>query len=706
MSGDNAKRKIDEETKAQAQEFLFTEAYSPLSLSEYLDILKLNNEKKKEKVQLDHTPELGAYDNSFFDRNNLTESSPARFYRMINEGKKKHEVGVSEYPFFSKGDNVVNGLCEVLDELSNRLYQASLLYKRSQIPLIMLVGPTGSGKTLIGRRLEEGMISDLEENPRYTFKFKRDNQETPIKCPINEDPLNLLTSTRSLVPRKIRHEFKELGAGDICSSCSNTYSELLIEKAEEIKNEGGLEGKLGRDYGWHNEDGGNTAKKGNPFTNLLDGIVEIVRLMPQSAFKELSYKGFEKDFRKYVENANRGILHITIDEANFDEIPKSAYQLLLSLADKRVSLENGSLLAPDVTVFLYCNEGILDDIKDHPSFYDRLLPVFVRRNLSFSEEAKIYSNANLPFTHLSPEILALAARFIIGTRIGEEEGLNIGDLFDKTAKNPFEELIGIYDRYETHKAITDKEFEIVTERLNIGSFKPPVDGWSCGLSPRKAVAELCNLSASTKSTCFTIDTLLDFMDNIEDNQSDFSGGDIELSKAYVKEEISGIVQKDITVAYLSILYEKDGGVSKVEELFNSYKSFIGDKYARGKQEVKMVGRGNVPIDTAITEVLERLKIKKKPEEFKQYYDGVVKQMTSEPAFTDLLSKHPDVISDEDGLSRFIDWNKLSRGLSLEPEQQNRITHLKSALRNINGYCDDCGDSALRYYSDEVLGRGW
>lgn len=229
----------------------------------------------------------------------VAEKSAQRIYRIISADCKKSGE-LMEYLFFKKGKYKIEGLFEVLDRFVKGIYIVSKSYERGLLPLILLIGPTGSGKTEIGKILDKGLAADLEKNPRFTFYFIDGEKE--ICCPFNEDPLNLITTSHSLIPEELRERYLKCGGNNLCPACSKVYKRLVRKGAKN------LEEKCQRGKEKTHADL-KVSGDGNEIINVLDDIVRVTRLEPQIASVELAHKDFSNIFEEVLKRANRGILN-------------------------------------------------------------------------------------------------------------------------------------------------------------------------------------------------------------------------------------------------------------------------------------------------------------------------------------------------------------------------------------------------------------
>lgn len=586
----------------------------------------------------------------------ITETSPERLYRIIESCGKKEigEFKLIDYNFFRRNPYEISGLRDSLEQLVRGVHTASIFSKENRIPLILLAGPTGSGKSEIQKCLEDGLNNDWEKNMRYTFVFKDDGKEIP--CPHDEDPIHLLTS--SIVPYEVRKKYEKYGSGDLCPSCQSTYEKLLRKKYEEAKN--------------------NQKKKGyDNFTDLLDEIVTVVPFRPKTTAIPLSHQDFPKIFENAVKRCNRGILHIDVDDKAVSKVPAINYQLLLKLRDKMVPLEDGSVLFPDLIVFLYADGKVLEDIKGNSNpLEDSIYPVLIRRNLSYTEEEKIYKRQSLPFDHFSPHSLKVLAKYAVGTRMTR---------LYTDSDTVFKKRLEMYDRYETGKPLTKEELETVKERLMKGDF--PQDGWDSGVSSRKMLSRLLRFSFSPHR-CMTLENVYEFLKEQERSKSQ------ELSSELVER----VSFADIMLAYTSDTVEKDGNIKKVEEVFSDYIDLLKQQKLEKKTKVEIPGKGEIPIDNILDDIAKKLNAYAgdytKREGLNKAIDGYFDENGKKPTFVDLITYSPEVIVKSESIQNFVPWKEYQMGHDLSPHDKKRVGRLLDKLKEL-GYCEACGEAVIR-----------
>lgn len=596
----------------------------------------------------------------------VTETSPERLYRIIESCGKKEigEFKLIDYNFFRRNPHEIRGLRDSLEQLVRGVHTASVFSKENRIPLIFLAGPTGSGKSEIQKSLEDGLKEDWEKNIRYTFVFKDNDKEIP--CPHNEDPIHLLTS--SVVPSKIRKNYEKYGSGDLCPSCRSTYEKLLRKKYEEAKNSPDLDALKGYDN----------------FINILDEIVTVVPFRPKTTVIPMSHQDFPKIFENAVKRCNRGILHIEVDDKEISKVPDINYQLLLKLRDKMVPLEDGSVLFPDLVVFLYADGTILDDIRRNSNpLEDSIYPVLIRRNLSYTEEEEIYRHQSLPFNHFSPHSLKILAKYAVGTRISTSH---------KDGKTVLKKRLEIYDRYETGKHLTKEELETVKERLMEGDL--PKDGWDSGMSSRQMLSRLLKVSISPHC-CLTLENVYGFLKNQEHSDS----------KDFASELLERVSFADIMLAYTSDTMDKNGNIEKVEEVFSDYIDLLKQQKLEKKTKVEIPGKGEIPIDDILDDMTKKLNVytgdDSKREKIDKAIDGYFDENGKKPTFVELVAYDPEVIVKSESIQNFIPWKEYQMGHDLSPHDKKRVDRLLDRLKEL-GYCEACGEAVVRIGAKKLV----
>ncbi len=627
-----------------------------------------------------------------------TESSAHRLYRIAVAGRKKlKDRDRYLYPFFREGTFRIRGLPEVIENMAEKLYVGSLAYKNRQLPIILLVGPTGSGKTELGNIMEEGMIKDLYKNERYTYVFKNINGKKNVPCPFTEDPINLLTSSYLLIPQKIKEKFSPLSHSELCTFCRDTLEGILIDA------------KSGEKQGKNPEkesDNNKNAEKTNSIEDLTKNYLEIlnekisvVRLQPKIALNELTSKDFPKKFKASLENANRGIFNINVDDRDIDEIGDSNYQLLLSLADRKVPLGDGTYFTPDLVLFLYANENILERLNEKPTLRDRMLPIYVRRNLSYSEEEEIFKKTSLPFKHITPGGLSVIAKYSVATRI-KDDGLDEEELRKR---------IEIFEKNELLKRLTEDEEKFVKERLP--SYTASKDGWDSGLSSRAIARRLASVSYDI-GECLTLEKIQQFLKKTnkefssnEENEEYFSSsennseGYNEVSYDLSENLISDIAFRDVTLSYIALSI--DGNIKTVEEKFYYFYDLTKMSNIKNAKTIDIPGKGKVSIKEEKENTVKLLGIDpKNVEQLEGMISNYLDKTTDfkRPTYGDILTTYPDLIKGNESMKKYIPWDTIKQKFG--PDDKKKAYKLIKIMKDL-GYDEDCAISAL-YIAAERL----
>lgn len=586
----------------------------------------------------------------------IVETSPERLYRIVSKGKDN---------VFRKGKHRIEGITEVLDRLINGLYVAANSYETGQIPLLLLIGPTGSGKSEIGKLLEDALIEDLTINPRFTY-YLTDGKER-VYCPFKEDPITLLTDPRLFFPSKIKEKYMKYKRGRLCSTCFETLVKFLINDESNFDN---VEHTIQ-----------DAESKEKEILHVLDKKVKVIRLFPQITSIELTHHDFSEIFENIIKMANRGILNILIDDRTISQVPHTNYQLLTRLRDARVSLKDGTEFTPDLVVLLYTNAR-LEDVTTSP-LRDSIYPIFVRRNLSYTAEENIIRKSKLPFAHISPHALALLARFVVGSRI--DMGSIAGLTDDEKIKN-LESYLEIYEKYEKGELLSEEEFSKIKERISRQTQSK--DGWDKGMSSRAFMFELFNIEPH--GGCLTLENVEKYLERKREEKELKFPAEVSLRRLKI------ISFRDVILSYMINISGAERGVTSLEELFSYYISLYKAKVLDGKTTVNIPGEGPVPIDAEMDRVAKKLNLyKDSREELDKAIDQYFVERKNPPTLSELLLIKPDIIYLNPQLMSFVPWKEIKRGVDLNPKDRERVEKLINILKKELGYCDKCALSVIR-----------
>ncbi|KCZ72016.1 putative Ser protein kinase [Candidatus Methanoperedens nitroreducens] len=584
------------------------------------------------------------------ENRSVAEKSAHRIYRIISANYKRSGE-LREYPFFKEGKYKIEGLFEVLDRFAKGIYIVSKSYERGLLPLILLIGPTGSGKTEIGKILDAGLTEDLEKNPRFTFYFIDGEKE--IYCPFNEDPLNLITTSHSLIPEELRERYSKYGGSNLCPACSKVYKRLIRKAAKKHEDE---------------------------MIYILDDIVRVIRLEPQIASVELVHKDFPDIFEEVLKKANRGILNIEIDDKAINTMPDTNYQLLLRLRDLKISLKDGSIFSPDIVVLMYANTD-MNEINKAAPLKDAIYPVFMRRNLSYIAEESILKKGELPFRHISPAALAVLAKFAVGSRI------------DASSTADLKKYLDIYEKYESSKRLSEEELELIRKRIPETSESK--DGWKKGISSRTLLFDLFNMAKPDE--CLTLEHIEWYLERKKEDPNLRPAAEVPL------ETLRSTALRDVILAYTVNSLGFDSTVNDTEKLFSYYIRLFKSKKFETKSKIQVVGVGEVSIQEEMDRVAKKLNIYK---DGGKVLDSAIDKYFIEskepPTFSQLLALRPDIIAIDEEMLGFIPWRELKQSGELNPKDADRLGKITVILKKELGYCDACAESVVRMTSKTVV----
>ncbi len=284
------------------------------------------------------------------------------------------EKSVSEIMRDTISINILNynirGLREVKKNVVDAIAKAAFLSRQGYIPMILLIGPSGSGKTAIVEGIRRKYYDRIRSKENiYTLEI---NEK---ECPYKENAYNLL---RSAFPFKVKAKLWSNRPGpEVCATCMVNLEKLVNGAGE---NEG-----------------------------LPIEKVKLKPTFPQTATMQLNDESMPDKFYEVAKNANRGILLISADKSTLGSVSARTYQFLVNLYDNTLSDLRGNRVPLDMLVVMNSNEEFFDGLKKEKAplagstpLRERLLVVKVRRNLSYTEEEKIYSNLNFPIEKTFP----------------------------------------------------------------------------------------------------------------------------------------------------------------------------------------------------------------------------------------------------------------------------------------------------------------
>ncbi|MEM5874501.1 MAG: hypothetical protein QW641_01045 [Candidatus Aenigmatarchaeota archaeon] len=588
-----------------------------------------------------------------------------RLYRKLSEDSIGVYPGIKFYKNFYK-NSTIKGLPEVINKLVDALFIGDTLFKsRGKLSILYLYGPTGSGKTLIGKALDNIFYHDLEENPCMKvvkIMKKEDNTITSIEpvCIYGEYPLAVFTSDTLNLTSDIKSEItKETNFNYKMKACDNCINEVNNSIVGEIY-------KLQRDIEFLTTTTFKQKISSNTLLKMLDSLY-VVEYKPQNLSIDFSNEKMLEMIEGIVKKSNRGILHINAD--NVKNFKDQNVQFLLRIADGQVTFENASSVSLDMLPILYSNEAFFEWIKGNTVLYSRVIPIPVRRLLSYSLESEVLKSFILPFSHISPNSLELYSMFIIATRI------------QGSYSNEIENLLRLYEKYENYRVLTEEEFKKIKERLMGEVLK---DGWAQGLTSEEAVKYLYSLTSEDRTKCLTLSTINSLTNSIVSERGYKIQADI-INKKIVEHAL-----KDIIIA--TMLAIEDKFLESLEMEFEEYKKLHYMKYAKGETFVRKAGE-LISIDSEMENILKRLLLVDKNK-----IDNILTTEGGAVTFYSLLKENPQLIGADERIKKYIDWKNFEHLVGEGIERKEKIINKMITL----GYCRECTISAIKIALEKLI----
>ncbi len=449
----------------------------------------------------------------------------------------------------------VHGLNEVQHKVYAALVEAAAISKYGRVPILLLIGPTGSGKTEIINTIKKSYYDFIREGGE--LKTISINGE---KCPYKENPYNVFRSALPFTLKghnKIRDDrINNRKSPEVCSACRNRLEDLMPEK-----------------------------------NNISE--IELKPVYPHDSIVELDDPDLTKNFFEAVKEANRGILVISADKSKLNSVNPATFQFFSDMADNNLSDRSGKKIPLDMLVIIHANEGFIDgvavidddELRDFKPLRDRIIRVDVRRNLSYSEEKKIYDEIGVSSSHLFPSFLDYIARANVLSRINISED-KIENYINEDKKRRMSTLLGILDMYDSNKLassanrLTSCQGELMDMLISLDNNKKGIEsgvlnlilsedrsgyesGWSRGASTRDVHSILRTIHEAS-----LLENKKFGFAELEAYMSQYLGGD-ELS--YMKEIIVSDIRTKIDYGLLSFNLEQ------TENGLEYYKSFV-EKY--------------------------------------------------------------------------------------------------------------------------------
>ncbi len=444
-------------------------------------------------------------------------------------------------------DNNILGLQEVRENVKKALFKAKFAASLGYIPILVLTGPSGSGKTeIINSLIDSYYDAVLKTGGIYTLSVNG------TRCQYKENPHNIL---RSKIPLKLESlgisETRDCGVKTRPTMCDACRSALEVAVSTD-KN--------------------------------TDGMLGVKQFFPDISNNiELGDKKLQDRLYSILSKSNRGILILSADKSNIENISEASYQLLINLYDNMLSDRNGGNIPLDMLIILHGNEEFMERLKSDDRDFsrplkERMIPVQVRRILSYSEEEKLYKRVNLPFMKMARNSLRYLSTFSILSRITDTEldynhesvryVLDSLDIYDsgKLDSLDFSKIPRSLETYLTDMNYSRQVKDTILSLIMEGDTY--VSGWSKGMSFRR----ITSLLKDSEKSDLRYTDIFSFINN---NESAFDGADdaFATAKDYIRKMVVSDVNTDVDSAVMSFLAEKNGidygtAVSVLEKTLN------------------------------------------------------------------------------------------------------------------------------------------
>jgi energy-coupling factor transporter ATP-binding protein EcfA2 len=301
------------------------------------------------------------------------------------------------------------GIRGVKRKLVDVLKSATEISKRGNVPIILIVGPVGSGKST----LIQYLANALEKEGYFAID----------SCSYRESPFNALRSPEL----QALGVYKENRLPKLCSACSAKFVDGENEQAISVSY------KRGRRY------------------------------IKATSLQELLSDSF---FIK----ANRGILEIEAETSVNSQDYKSIISRLLQVFDNQLFTSNAEQMPLDMIIIIHSLDR---SIISAEALEDRVIPLYIRRNLSYGKEITYLKRLGFNVTDEGEEnkhsIYKLLSKSIVLTRVGNIfESIYRSYAFWGTPQTKFDavlELLNLFDSTGLNSIVRKSELFSASENL-------------------------------------------------------------------------------------------------------------------------------------------------------------------------------------------------------------------------------------------------
>lgn len=577
-------------------------------------------------------------------------------------------------------DEVVFGMREVKDNLEAALFKASFLSEHNYVPIILLRGPSAGGKSELIKGLKRVFYNSVREkkSSEKLYTLVIDGQA----CPYKENAFNLFRSELPFdLPIAKRCSIASKSGQEICPDCLKNLAEVaschdLKEYFESSKSR--TDSSIEKD-------------------DLSEKRIMLEEVVPQLSNIDLADPKFEERFYSVVKNANRGILLISADKSRLSDLELNNYQFLINLYDNNTFDKDGKKIPLDLLVIIHSNENFLDDERilgddeadESRPLKERIIEVKVRRNLSYSQEERIYVSSKLPINRQVPDALKYLSKMNVISRLSSS-------IIDDKAPLALDTLLEVLDMYDSGTLTKINTFSKSTEKFLQSTLPNEIElnekikklifengayisGWSQGLSPR-LIKDLLNGDSTHGKKDLNFFDIIEFYDN---NMESIPTSSREQIREYISGLISSDIRTNLEYGILSLML-------KYEDVpFKEYITNL-EKYLVSEEPEKLL--------PTLGKLQDLVDIPALKEMTKQYID--YKEPENKKPVVDLKQLLKFAYRYEDREFHFLKGEDVSRE-QLKDNKSKLYVSLKELSIKEYGYWDKSFEQALSIYLDGV-----
>jgi serine protein kinase len=373
----------------------------------------------------------------------ITRTAYQRLYDMIlghgTDDAFENKEKIIRYKFFTEyaarhGDGIY-GIDRPLMQLVNAFKSAAKGYGTER-RVLLLHGPVGSSKSTIARLLKRGLEDYSRTDPGMLFSFawKGLDGAPPQKCPMHEDPLNLVPhDLRPTILGKLNANLKtgDLEVtirGDLCPFCRQMFNERLAQ---------------------HDGDWGRMLEDVKVYRLILSeqdriGIgtfqpkdeknQDSTELTGDINYRKIAEYGTDSDPRAFnfdgeLNIANRGLVEF-IEVLKLDVA--FLYDLLGASQEHKIKPKKFAQTDIDEVILGHTNEPEYRRLQNNEfmeALRDRTVKIDVPYVTRLKDEIKIYekdfNTTRVKGKHIAPHTIEIAAMWAVLTRLVQPKHANL-----------------------------------------------------------------------------------------------------------------------------------------------------------------------------------------------------------------------------------------------------------------------------------------